>query len=82
MNITIELPDFLPDLLQKTKKETEVEMKTAMAIQLFEWGRVSSGIAAKLAGMERVQFLLELHRYNIPMIDLDEDELLQDIKNA
>jgi len=48
----------------------------------YSYKKISSGIAAILVGMERVQFLLELHRYNIPMIDLDDEELLQDIKNA
>ena len=39
-------------------------------------------MAAKLVGMDRVTFLLSLHNYGIPMIDLDEDELLTDVKNA
>ncbi|MDT8274418.1 MAG: UPF0175 family protein, partial [Desulfomonilia bacterium] len=37
--------------------------------------RVSSGTAAALVGMDRVSFLLSLHRYGVPMIDLTEDEL-------
>ena len=44
--------------------------------------RLSSGMAAKLVGIPRTLFLLNLHRYNVPMIDLDEDELLADIENA
>jgi len=43
---------------------------------------LSSGMAASLIGMTRVQFLGELHRYDVPMIDLDENELAQDIANA
>lgn len=54
----------------------------AMPVKLFEMKRLSSGIAAKLAGMDRVTFLLSLHRYGIPMIDLEEDELLADQENA
>ena len=54
----------------------------AMAAKLYEMGRLSSGMAAALVGMERVQFLYELQHYNVPMIDLDADELRQDIANA
>lgn len=39
-------------------------------------------MAAILAETDRVSFLLMLHQYNVPMIDLEEDELLNDIKNA
>jgi Uncharacterized small protein len=54
----------------------------AMAAKLFEMKRISSGMAAKLIEVPRVTFLLSLQRFNVPMIDLDEDELLMDIQNA
>ena len=53
-----------------------------MAIKLFEMKRLSSGMAAMLIGMSRIEFLGELHRYGVPMIDLDQNELAQDISNA
>ena len=54
----------------------------AMAAKLFEMKRLSSGMAARLVGMDRVAFLLSLHRFNVPMVDLEEDELLMDMENA
>jgi len=80
--VVIEYPDFLPDVLHESKAECEQEMRLAMALKMFEMKRLSSGQAAQLAGMERVPFLLLLHRYGIPMIDLDDDELEKDIANA
>jgi len=70
--LNIEYPQNLPDILQTTKKEFEKEARMAMAVKLFEMKRVSSGMAATLAGVDRVSFLLNLHRYNVPMIDLEE----------
>jgi predicted HTH domain antitoxin len=35
------------------------------AVKLYELGRLSSGRVAELAGMSRVQFLLELGRYQV-----------------
>jgi len=53
-----------------------------MAVKLFEMKRLSSGMAAALVGIDRVSFLLSLHRYGVPMIDLTEAELLSDLENA
>ncbi len=54
----------------------------AMAVKLFEMKRLSSGMAASLVGMDRVSFLLDLHRYGVAMIDLEEEELLSDLEHA
>jgi len=68
--------------MQLNALQFEKEAKIAMAIKLFELKKLSSGMAATLAVMDRVNFLLILHQYNVSMIDLDEDELLNDFKNA
>ena len=44
--------------------------------------RLSSGMAAKLAGVDRMTFLFGLHRFGVAMIDLPEDELTADFANA
>ncbi len=80
--INIDYSQNLPDILQITKKAFEEEAKMAMAVKLFEMKRLSSGMAATLVGMERTRFLLNLHLYNVPMIDMEEDELLSDMQNA
>jgi len=80
--LTIEYPDTLPDALQESCAEFEQEAKMAMAVKLFELKRLPSGTAAALAGMDRVSFLLALHRYGVPMIDTEESELAQDVANA
>jgi predicted HTH domain antitoxin len=80
--LSIQYPQNWLDALQLTQKSFEEEAKMAMASKLFEMRRLSSGMAAKLVGVPRVIFLLNLHRFNVPMVDMDEDELSQDIKNA
>ncbi len=80
--LTVEYPESLPDALQETREQFENEAKMAMAAKLFEMKRVSSGTAAALVGMDRVSFLLSLHRYGVSMIDLTEDELRSDLGNA
>ncbi len=80
--LTIEYPESLPDIMQESRLEFEHEARLAMALKLFERKRLSSGHAAQLAGLDRTSFLLMLHQYGIPMIDLEGDELEQDINNA
>ena len=82
MKLTIDYPERLPDALQQTRDEFERDAKMAMAVKLFEMKRLSSGMTAQLAGMDRVSFLLNLHRYGVAMIDLDEPELQADVENA
>ena len=82
MQLTVNFPDSLPDLLQETKQEFEFEVKMALAAKLFQMKRISSGIAASIVGIPRTTFLLNLHKFGVPMIDLDKDELISDVKNA
>jgi predicted HTH domain antitoxin len=82
MQIKINYPETLPDALQKTRQQFEEDAKMAMAVKLFEMKQLSSGIAASLVGMDRLSFLLNLHRFGVAMIDLEESELAADIEHA
>ena len=80
--LTLDYPDTIPDLLHESKEQFEHEAKMAMAVKLYEMKRISSGIAAKLAGYDRVTFLLKLADYEISTINITPDELIQDVRNA
>jgi predicted HTH domain antitoxin len=41
------------------------ELRMLAAVKLYELGRLSSGRAAELAGMLRIEFLLNLKRYKV-----------------
>ena len=45
MQLTVKLPDCLPDVLQVSQEEFEFESKMAMAVKLFQMKCISSGIA-------------------------------------
>ncbi len=50
------------------------ELSILAAVKLYELGRLSSGRAAELAGMTRVEFLLLLGRYKVfPFVSELED---------
>ena len=54
------------------------ELKVLAAVKLYERRRLSSGRAAELAGMSRVEFLLELRRYRVFAFEAELSELESD----
>lgn len=58
------------------------DLKILAAVKLFELGKLSSGRAAQLAGMTRVEFLLALRHFQVSPFQTTPEELRQDILNA
>ncbi len=56
------------------------ELQVLAAVKLYELGRLSSGRAAELAGMGRVEFLHELKRYKTFSLEAELSELEGDAR--
>ena len=75
--IAIDIPEKVL-LAEKTDEHAFAkELRTLAAIKLYELGRLSSGRAAELAGMPRVEFLLSLGRYRVFPLGAELDDLEQ-----
>ena len=57
-------------------------MRLLLAVKLYELNKISTGMAARLAGISRVAFMLELSRFDLSPMGLDADELVSDLNNA
>lgn len=59
----------VPEKILLTEKTDEIgfgrELRILAAVKLYELGRLSSGRTAELAGMTRVEFLLNLSQYRV-----------------
>lgn len=80
--LEIPYPEELPGALGETPEEFERELRFLVAAKLYEMGRISSGRAADLAGMSRLEFLEGLGRYRIPIFNYSLDELEREISAA
>jgi len=78
----LEIPDHVSRSLGTTLEGAVRELRMAAAVKLYELGRMSSGRAAELAGVPRVEFLQCLGRYEVSPLELIADELGQDVANA
>jgi predicted HTH domain antitoxin len=80
--LTIPYSDDLLLSMKRSPQEFESEARLLLAVKLYEMDRISTGAAAKLAGMSRVAFMFELGRFGLSPMGQDASELAADLANA
>jgi len=77
--------DCTPELsvaLGRRGEELTKELRLASALKLYELGRISSGLAATLAGMPRVKFLQLCGEYGVSIFQLNPEDMEREIEVA
>ena len=80
--LTIAYPQDLLLSLKESPVEFESEARLLLAVKLYELGKVSTGMAARVAGISRVSFLFALARFGLSPIGVEPGELAEDVANA
>ena len=80
--LTLTIPDDVVAALAESPEEAGAELRMLAAVKLFELKKLSSGAAARLAGVSRVDFLSRLGAYGVATFQQSEEELLDEIRNA
>jgi predicted HTH domain antitoxin len=80
--IQLDIPDEVLVSLKETPQTLGRELCIAAAVKLYELGKLSSGRAAQLAGMSRVEFLSILGHYQVSPFQLTAEQLERDVNNA
>ena len=80
--IMLSIPDETLLALRLTPEQLGAELRLAAAIKMYELGRLSSGAAARLAGIPRVVFLTKLADYGVDTFRLTQEQLEREIRLA
>ena len=80
---TLSIP-YSEDLLIATgssPEQLEKEFRLLLGVKLFEVGRLSLGKAAEIAATPKLRFMDELARLEIPVINLDDDQIADELRD-
>lgn len=80
--LSLPYPDDLLITSGKAPQALEEELAFLLAAKLFEMHRLSLGKAAEFCRMNKVRFMYELGRLQIPVLNLDDDQFADELRDA
>ncbi|MGB0564577.1 MAG: UPF0175 family protein [Spirulinaceae cyanobacterium] len=80
-SLNLPYPDDLLITSGQSPAALEAEMLFLLAVKLFELRRLSLGKAAAFCNMGKLKFMYELGRLQIPVINLDDDQIADELRD-
>ena len=77
-----DIPEETLLAMKLSPEKASDELRMAAAVKVYELGRLSSGAAARLAGVPRTVFLSKLADYSVPTFNLTEEQLNKETRLA
>jgi predicted HTH domain antitoxin len=80
--VTLELPEEVFSALRRSPEEFARDLRLAAAIHWYERGEVSQEKAARIAGLDRTDFLAALAREGANAFVVDFDDLKRELERG
>ena len=77
--VSFDLPDEVFSTLRRSPEEFARALRLAAAIHWYERGEISQENAARIAGLDRTDFLLDLAREQADAFVVDFDDLKREL---
>lgn len=78
--LKIKYPYGFENAIHMTKEEIEYYIRLMAALKMFELGKISSGKAAELAGISRIEFFEICGRYKVSLFNYPEEDIGEELK--
>ena len=79
-HLQLDVPAGFDRTVRLTPEEMEQHIRLMAALKMFELGKISSGTAAELAGLSRVEFLKTCGRYQISVFNVPSETLDEEVR--
>jgi hypothetical protein len=79
-DLRLSYPNELEQAVQMTPEELATQIRLMAALKMFELGTLSSGKAAALAGLSRVEFLEACGRYHVSVFVAPPEEFEAELR--
>jgi predicted HTH domain antitoxin len=80
-SIVMSLPDDLAASIEMTPEELASQVRLMAALKMFELGKISTGKAAELAGLSKLDFIEACARYHVSMFNYKPEEIEAELRS-
>jgi len=80
--VTLDLPEDVFSALRRSPDEFGRELRLAAAIHWYQRGEISQEKAARIAGLDRAEFLAALAREKVDVFQVDHASLKGEVDRA
>lgn len=78
--LTLKVPEDILYTLNESRSDFIIKMKLYTAIELYRMKKLSMGKASELAEMNKIDFMFELGKHDIPAINYDIDDFKDEVE--
>jgi len=78
--LILRVPEDILHTLNETKNDFIKTMKLFTAMELYKMQKLSMGKASELAEMNKIDFMFELGKHEIPVINYDTDDFKDEVE--